>query len=106
SLVRMRGSYEALRDAEDRANEDAVNVVWPVRPNPGTNRAHQLGIDPPGAALEKFPAVCAPLVYRGDRLPADAYGNVFVAEPAANLVSRIVLSDDGTTLRARQAYET
>src|SRR5262249_62058591 len=25
--------------------------------------------------------------------------------PAANLVSRIVLSDDGTTLRARKAYE-
>jgi mono/diheme cytochrome c family protein len=44
-------------------------------------------------------------VYRGDRLPADLYGNVFVAEPAANLVSRIVLSDDGTTLRAKKAYE-
>ena len=30
-------------------------------------------------------------IYRGDRLPAELYGNVFVAEPAANLVSRIVL---------------
>jgi mono/diheme cytochrome c family protein len=29
---------------------------------------------------------------------------VFVAEPAANLVSRIVLSDDGTRLQARKAY--
>lgn len=28
-----------------------------------------------------------------------------MAEPAANLVSRIVLSDDGTTLRARKGYE-
>jgi mono/diheme cytochrome c family protein len=45
------------------------------------------------------------MVYRGDRLPADLYGNVFVAEPAANFVSRIVLSDDGTTLRARKAYD-
>ena len=35
----------------------------------------------------------------------DVYGNAFVAEPAANLVSRIILSDDGTTLRARKAYE-
>ena len=33
--------------------------------------------------------------YRGDRLPADLYGNVFVAEPAANLVSRIVLTTTG-----------
>ena len=30
---------------------------------------------------------------------------MFVAEPAANLVSRIIVSDDGTTLRARRAYE-
>jgi mono/diheme cytochrome c family protein len=44
-------------------------------------------------------------VYRGDRLPAELYGNIFVAEPAANLVSRIVLNEDGTTLRARKAYD-
>ena len=50
-------------------------------------------------------AACGPLVYRGDRLPADLYGNVFVAEPAAHLVSRIILSDDGTTITARKAYE-
>ena len=33
-------------------------------------------------------------IYRGDRLPPDLYGNAFVAEPAANFVSRIVLSDE------------
>ena len=100
NLLRTRGSYEALRD-----DENAVNVVWPVRPNPGTNRAYQVGIDRPDGTLARFTSVCAPLVYRGDRLPAELYGNVFVAEPAANLVSRIILSDDGTTLRARKAYE-
>ena len=45
------------------------------------------------------------MIYRGDRLPAELYGNMFVAEPAANLVSRIVIEDDGTALRARKAYE-
>lgn len=100
NLLRTRGSYERL--ATD--NED-LNIVWPVRPNPGTNRAYQVGIDRPDGSLAKFTAVCAPLVYRGDRLPADLYGNVFVAEPAANLVGRIVLEDDGTTLSARKAYE-
>ena len=99
NLVRTRGSYERLaNDAED------LNVVWPVRPNPGTNRAYQFGIDRPDGSLAKFTAVCAPLVYRGDRLPPDLYGNVFVAEPAANLVSRLVLDDSGPTLRARKAY--
>ena len=100
ALVRTRGSYEALRD---EANE--VNVVWPVRPNPGTNRAYQFGIDRPDGSLNRFTSVCGPQIYRGDRLPAELYGNMFVAEPAANLVSRIVIEDDGRGLRARKAYE-
>ncbi|MEO8077128.1 MAG: c-type cytochrome [Acidobacteriota bacterium] len=98
NLLRTRGSYEPLDD-------DAVNTVWPIRPTPGTNRAYQLGVNRPDGTLARFTSVCAPLVYRGDRLPAELYGNVFVAEPAANLVSRIMVEDDGTTLRARKAYE-
>src|SRR5262245_22678732 len=100
NLLRTRGSYERLADD----NPD-LNVVWPVRPTPATNRAYQFGILRADGSLARYTAVCAPVVYRGDRLPADLYGNVFVVEPAANLVSRIVLSDDGTTLRARKAYE-
>ncbi|MGH9309972.1 MAG: DUF7133 domain-containing protein [Vicinamibacterales bacterium] len=100
NLVRTRGSYERLAD-----ESNALNTVWPVRPNPGTNRAYQLGIDRPDGTLARFTSVCAPLVYRGDRLPAELYGNVLVAEPAANLVSRIVLEEDGGTVRARKAYE-
>ncbi|MPY91048.1 MAG: dehydrogenase [Luteitalea sp.] len=100
NLLRTRGSYDRLTD-----DMNEVNTVWPVRPNPGTNRAYQTGIDRADGSLAKFTAVCAPLVYRGHRLPSELYGNVFVAEPAANLVSRIVLNDDGTTLRARKAYD-
>jgi mono/diheme cytochrome c family protein/glucose/arabinose dehydrogenase len=100
NLLRTRGSYEPLRDPDN-----AVNIVWPARPTPGTNRAYQFGIRREDGTLNRFTAVCAPLVFRGDRLPADVYGNMFVAEPAANLVSRIVLEDDGTTLQARKAYE-
>ena len=100
NLLRTRGSYERL--ATD--NED-LNIVWPVRPNPGTNRAYQTGIDRADGTLAKFTSVCAPLVYRGDRLPAELYGNVFIAEPAANLIGRLVLEDDGTRMQARKAYE-
>jgi mono/diheme cytochrome c family protein/glucose/arabinose dehydrogenase len=100
SLLRTRGSYDSLED-----DNNDLNVVWPVRPNPGTNRAYQIGVDRPDGTLAKFTSVCAPMVYRGDRLPSELYGNVFVAEPAGNFVSRIVLSDDGTTLRAKKAYD-
>ncbi len=97
NLVRTRGSYESLQN-------DAVNTVWPVRPTRGVNRGYQDGILRPDGRLAHFTSVCSPTVYRGDRLPAELYGNVFVAEPAANLVSRLIISDDGTTLRAKKAY--
>ena len=98
NLLRTRGSYERIED-------DDGNVVWPVRPNPGTNRAYQIGIDRDDGTLNRFTSVCAPLIYRGDRLPAELYGNAFVAEPAANLVSRLVIEDTGQGLRARRAYD-
>jgi mono/diheme cytochrome c family protein len=99
NLVRTRGSYDRLATG----NED-LNIVWPVRPNPGTNRAYQAGIDRADGTLLKFTSVCAPLIYRGNRLPQELYGNVFVAEPAANLVGRIVLEQDDRGMTARKAY--
>ena len=100
NLLRTRGSYDRLATG----NED-LNIVWPVRPNPGTNRAYQAGIDRPDGTLARFTSVCAPVVYRGDQLPRDLYGNVFVAEPAANVLSRLVLQEDGRGITARKAYE-
>jgi putative membrane-bound dehydrogenase-like protein len=99
TLLRTRGSYERLADD----NPD-LNLVWPVRRTPGLNRAYQFGILREDGSLARYTAVCAPVVYRGDRLPSELYGNVFVAEPAANVVSRIIVSDDGTMIRARKAY--
>ena len=100
NLVRTRGSYESLE-----GDNNEVNAVWPAHKTPGVNRGYQTGVLRPDGRLANFTSVASPLVYRGDRLPADAYGNVFVVEPAANLVSRIVVSDDGTTLKAKKAYE-
>lgn len=101
ALVRTRGSEEVLTNDANNINE-----VWPVRPNPGTNRSYQFGITrPSNGTLVQVTAACTPMVYRGDRLPPEMYGNVFVAEPAGNFVRRIVLEDDSTTLRARNAYD-
>jgi len=94
-LLRTRGSHERLPN---------ITAVWPAHQTPGTNRAYQHGILRPDGTLARYTAACAPMVFRGDRLPSDVHGNVFVAEPAANLVSRFVLTDDGTTLRAGKPY--
>ena len=100
ALLRTRGSHEALQDPGGN-----INDVWPAHQTPGTNRAYQHGILRADGTLAAFTAACAPTVYRGDRLPRELYGNVFVAEPTANVVSRFILADDGTTLRARKAYQ-
>jgi len=100
NLLRTRGSYERLAD-----EANVANIVWPVRRNPGTNRAYQSGIDREDGTLFHFTSVCAPIIYRGDRLPSDLYGNAFAAEPAANLVSRVIIDDTGSGLIVRKAYE-
>jgi mono/diheme cytochrome c family protein/glucose/arabinose dehydrogenase len=100
NLLRTRGSHEMLIDPAGD-----VNVVWPIRQTPGTNRAYMHGVLREDGTLAAFTAAGTPTFYRGDRLPEELHGNVFVTEPAANLVSRLVVHDDGTTLRARKAYE-
>jgi putative membrane-bound dehydrogenase-like protein len=100
NLLRTRGSHEVVIDPAGD-----VNAVFPIRQTPGTNRAYQYGILREDGTLAAFTAACAPIVYRGDRLPSELRGNAFVAEPAANLVSRLIVYDDGNTLRARRAYE-
>ena len=94
---RTRGLFESLQNV-------SVNTVWPIRPTRGVNRGYQNGILRPDGRLAAFTAACAPTVYRGDRLPADLYGNVFVAEPAGNLVSRIVVTDRAGALHAHRPY--
>jgi mono/diheme cytochrome c family protein len=98
SLLRTRGSYETL-DTGD------LNTTWPLRPTPGVNRGYQDGVLRPDKTLAAFTAVAAPTVFRGDRLPAELEGNVFLVEPSANLVSRVIVTDDGTALRGKKAYE-
>jgi mono/diheme cytochrome c family protein len=99
SLMRTRGSYESLRGAKNE-----VMTIWPARQTPGVNRGYQSGILRADGTLAAYSAAASPTVYRGDRLPSNLYGNVFVVDPAANLVSRIIVTDDGTGLSARKAY--
>ena len=101
NLVRTRGSYESLR-----GDKNEVNTVWPVGPTPGVNRGYQEGVLRPDGRLASYTAVSSPTVYRGDHLPSDLRGNVFVVDPAANVVSRIIILDDGSRLTARKAYDT
>ena len=96
-VVRARGIYE-------RVSEDTT--VWPVRPNRGVNRGYRDGVLHPDGSLAVFAAAGTPVVYRGDRLPAELHGNVFVTEPAGNVVRRFVVGEDEHGLpRGHNPYE-
>ena len=84
SAVRTRGVYEPVTDDLE---------VWPARPTPAVNRGYRAGVLRPDGSLAVFQAAGTPTVYRGDRLPGDAHGNVFVTEPAGNLVRRYVVKE-------------
>jgi len=99
NLLRTRGSYESLNGPNGELND-----VWPIRPTRGVNRGYQYGILRADGTLAKYTSVCTPMVYRGDRLPAELYGNVFIVDPTVNLVSRVILSDSENGLTADKAY--
>lgn len=66
--------------------------IFPLRPNTGVNRAYRPGILDERGHLKEFTSACAPHVYRDTKLwSGDDFGphiEVFVCEPAANLIKR------------------
>lgn len=77
--------------------------TFPARVTPGVNRGYRAGTLRADGTLAVVTAACAPLFFRGDGLPAAYRENVFVCEPAGNLVLRYTLASDGLALRAHRA---
>lgn len=102
---------EYLRRNENLVNPRGANVqlakpqqvpLWPGRVTLGVNRGYKsLRED---GTLETVTAACGPVIYRGSLFPESFRGNAFIAEPAANLVKRLVLSEVDGIPRARNAY--
>jgi mono/diheme cytochrome c family protein/glucose/arabinose dehydrogenase len=83
------------------SHQIASNATFPSRVNPGVNRGYTEDLNLQGK-LQRVTAACAPTVYRaGAAFPAEFYGNVFVCEPAGNLVSRQVISQQGLKVIAK-----
>jgi mono/diheme cytochrome c family protein/glucose/arabinose dehydrogenase len=77
--------------------------VWPSRVTTGVNRGYRT-LSAEGK-ITTVTAACGPLVYRSGLFPAEFYGNAFIVEPAGNLVKRLILTEAGGTVTARNAYE-
>ena len=82
----------------------ASQRVFPRRPTPAVNRGYIPGALDAAGRIQEFTSAASPFVYRGDAVEA-LQGDVFVCEPAANLVKRNQLVGDALTPAARFAYE-
>ncbi len=78
--------------------------VFPIRMSTGVNRGYRPGILDAQGRLREFTAACAPTVYRGGQFPAEFDGNVFVCEPAGNLIKRNLVFRRGLELTSAFAY--
>jgi glucose/arabinose dehydrogenase/mono/diheme cytochrome c family protein len=77
--------------------------VWPGRVTPGINRGYK-SLDAEGK-MYAVTAACGPVVYRGTLFPPEFRGNVFICEPAGNLIKRIALDTADPELKGRNAYD-
>ncbi len=81
-------------------------AVWPIHPTPGVNRGYRpRTVDHETWKLKHATAVCGPVIYRADQFPEDFYNNVFIPEPAGNLLKRVVIKQtEGGKPTVEQAY--
>ena len=87
-VTRTRGLYENIVDQEKSA-------VWPVRPTLGVNRGYRPEVPRPDGSAYYYQGVSSPLIYRGEALPQELYGNVIVVDSPTNLVHLVKLNNDG-----------
>ncbi len=69
------------------------------------NRGYEEGVLDENNMLINFTSACGPLIYRGNQLPNEYYGNAFVCGPEVNLIKRFLLKNDNIKITALQAYE-
>ena len=76
---------------------------WPiiatpdVQGGPGRNR--------PDKTLNHFTASCGQSIYRGDNLPKELYGDLFICEPVGRLIRRAKVSNEGGKILLANAYD-
>ncbi len=80
-------------DFKDQYNE-AFQAVWPIIATPDVQGGLlRLRAD---STLNHFTACAGQSIYRGDKLPADASGDLFIPEPVGRLIRRAkVINTDG-----------
>ena len=87
NMVRTDGLYQSLVD-------QAKSNVWPIHPTQGINRGYRAEMYRRDGSVSYYQGVSSPLVYRGDALPKELYGQAFVVDGPTNIVHLLTLKND------------
>jgi mono/diheme cytochrome c family protein/glucose/arabinose dehydrogenase len=99
NMIRTRGLYDPLISRE-------ASVIWPIRQTRGVNRGYRDQFFRPDDSSVTIQGVGTPVIYRGDRLPKELYGDAFITDSTTNLVHRYKLVDDGSgRMKAVDGYD-
>lgn len=99
-----RNPHLALTETTQEVSKvDAQARVFPISRSAVTADFMPTLMSKPHAGT--FTSACGVLVYDGTALGADHRGNVFICEPAQNLVQRQVLRREGSSFRSDLPYE-
>jgi glucose/arabinose dehydrogenase/mono/diheme cytochrome c family protein len=108
----IRGDLVPCYSPNAQVANPSINVplykeqqVWPIRPNTGINRGYIPSYLRPDGTMVEANANCGPVVYRGDNLPKELLGDVFINEPAGNLVRRQVFYTEKGVKWSKNAYD-
>ncbi|MDZ4401327.1 discoidin domain-containing protein [Prosthecobacter sp.] len=96
--------YAAINVKQQKSEK--FDTVWPIVAlgdfQGGTGRFHS----PTDLRLNHFTGCAGQTIYRGDRLPKELYGNVFLPEPVGRLIRRATVEvKDGITTVANPYEE-
>ena len=93
--LRIPGVSERIAPSEE---------VHTIRVNPGINRGYQPDMLREDGRLAKTTSVSGLCIYRGHQFPADYRGNVFIPEPAGNVVGFFRLSGGANPEAKHEVY--
>ena len=82
---------------------DGFREVFPIDNIPDTQGGRGRLRD--DNSLNRFTASCGQSIYRGDRMPADWYGDLILCEPVGRLIRRAKVINDQGRIVVQNAYE-
>ncbi|MCC8423457.1 c-type cytochrome [Mucilaginibacter sp. UR6-11] len=90
-------------DFGDRYDKDFI-PVWPIVTTPDVQGG--LGrLRLPDSTLNHFTASNGQSIFRGDKLPADMRGDLFICEPVGRLIRRSKVTNTNGKITLRNAYD-